>query len=856
MKTRLFVSFFLLYLLPHTLDAQGVPDSAARPDSASSTRQSMAIREIESPPLWVGARLSDMLTARTAALRVSPARGALGSPGRFRVRGAQTIADDRMPLVILDGMRLSAASGTLGGAARLEDLNPEEIASIEVIPGAASAALYGPGAANGVIVVRTREGREGRPRWEIYSEAGTRRPFGVWPAWYGGIDADNADSTYRTGRCALPAVGQGLCVQDSIFRYNPYGYTGQLRTAIARQHGVAVSGGLPWLDYFVAGELDGDGGAYALSSDEVSRLTGLGQPPRDRTRYPEREGGSHLRTNLRLRPLSALVVQLRGARITGDGRLPPVNPNLRYDPFRGDWFQLETTQTLNRRLGGADVEWSPLGRLSLHGVIGYDRVRRSDKFLQRWGEGPRTSGTPPLGSISDGRTAIDTRTAGLSAAYEFGSPERVAFRTIVGYEHNRFERDSSLLRALLDSGATALDTTGGLWSGYWESWEGSSRALYVQQQVSFRERFDITAGLRRDKFKYFSKAAVHPSVAVSWVARAGRTGAVGSIRARAAYGSAGRGPNALEHERTREWTAGLTSAFLAERVQVAITLYDLRSDVLQFVPSIPSGGPPLLGYAPGAEITNRGIEIVVSGHVVERPGAALGMTLVAWGNRNRLAALPGPPVFGSRGGYVVGYPVGGYWSQPPAGFSDVNNDGIIALSELTPGAAGSRVWAGTPYPTQGAALTADLTLRGGVRLGATLDYQAGHTLFNEVEWTACASWQCRALVDPATPLAQQANALAALGGSTPPGFFEDADFLKLREIWMSVEVPRRIVDALRARSATLAFVGRNLHTWTRYSGIDPEPTADEPLLGGPELIADRLVMPRLPEWTLRVRLTY
>ena len=814
------------------------------PAGAQQASDSASFDVAEPPPLWVGARLSDLLVARRAGLLVSPAGGAVGSAARFRVRGPQTIFDNRMPLVILDGMRLDAASDLFGGAARLEDLNPEEIESIEVIPGAASTAVYGPGAANGVIVIKTRQGRRGSPRWEAYAEAGVRRPYRAWPTWYGGIDADNSFAYYRSGGCALPAVAQGSCVQDSVFRYNPYAYSTQLRTAVPRQYGTAVSGGLPRLDYFFSGELDGDGGLLALTSDEADRLTALGQPPRDATRHPEHFGGAHLRANLRLRASSRIDLAVRAARITSDLRVP-MTPNLRFDPYPGDWFQPDNTQALRRWLGLADAEWRPVAGLSIHGTIGTDRIRLHSTRLQRWGEGPRSPGvgaTP--GFLDDAESTTATRTTGVSAVYEFGSSTGVSFRTRIGYEHASFDRDTSWFFAYLDSGTTTIDTTGPS-SSLWGHGRGSDWGLYVQQQLDVKGRFEVTAGLRRDDFEFFDRAPIHGSLAASWL--------LGPTRVRVGYGSAGRRPNApREQERTKELTAGFETSFLADRVQVGVTLYDMRSNVRSAIPLFP-GGPPLPNPFPRAHITNRGIEIAVSGQVVRRAEAALAVTLTAWGNRNRVVEMEGPWIFGISNRYVPGYPAGGYWARQVVGFNDANSDGIIEVSEVT--ANPEFVWAGTPYPTQGAALTGDLTLRGGVRLGATLDYQAGHTAFNQAALSACAAWQCQALVDPATPLAQQAAAIGATSGPVT-GFFEDADFLKLREVWISVAAPQGIAGALRARSATIALVGRNLRTWTSYTGIDPEPTAVATVAGAPETIADRLVMPRLPEWSLRLRLTY
>src|SRR5213082_3851516 len=69
-----------------------------------------------------------------------------------------------------------------------------------------------------------------------------------------------------------------------------------------------------------------------------------------------------------------------------------------------------------------------------------------------------------------------------------------------------------------------------------------------------------------------------------------------------------------------------------------------------------------------------------------------------------------------------------------------------------------RVWAGTPYPTQGAALTTGVTLARRLRLSTTLEYRGGQTLFNETAWARCLyPAVCREANDRSTPLADQAR---------------------------------------------------------------------------------------------------
>src|SRR5206468_304027 len=107
------------------------------------------------------------------------------------------------------------------------------------------------------------------------------------------------------------------------------------------------------------------------------------------------------------------------------------------------------------------------------------------------------------------------------------------------------------------------------------------------------------------------------------------------------------------------------------------------------------------------------VEAAVTGKLLTGPRIGWDVTLSLWGNRNRLLQLHGPPVWPQAVGGdlaqrpVPGYPVGGYWTWPIPSYVDANGDGIITGSEVRLGP--EPVWAGTPYPTPGAALTSQWT---------------------------------------------------------------------------------------------------------------------------------------------------
>ena len=89
------------------------------------------------------------------------------------------------------------------------------------------------------------------------------------------------------------------------------------------------------------------------------------------------------------------------------------------------------------------------------------------------------------------------------------------------------------------------------------------------------------------------------------------------------------------------------------------------------------------------------------------------------------------------------------------------------------------------------------------------------------------------------------------------GYFEDADYLKLREISLSFSPPPKLAAALRARSATITLAGRNLATWTGYSGGDPESGSYGTVVPGQlRTIADDGALPVPHKWMLRLQLAY
>jgi TonB-dependent SusC/RagA subfamily outer membrane receptor len=162
-----------------------------------------AARIAEESPI---AEFGNLLSGRAAGVQVQKSGGTTGTGTRIRIRGSNSVSLSNEPLYYLDGIRMEsgASSGTLdiggfgqgAGAApsRINDLNPEDIESIEIVKGPAAATLYGIQASNGVVRITTKRGRAGRARWNLYSELGAVHDHNTYP-----INFNGRDSTQATG---------------------------------------------------------------------------------------------------------------------------------------------------------------------------------------------------------------------------------------------------------------------------------------------------------------------------------------------------------------------------------------------------------------------------------------------------------------------------------------------------------------------------------------------------------------------------------------------------------------------------------------------------------------------------------
>jgi hypothetical protein len=118
------------------------------------------------------------------------------------------------------------------------------------------------------------------------------------------------------------------------------------------------------------------------------------------------------------------------------------------------------------------------------------------------------------------------------------------------------------------------------------------------------------------------------------------------------------------------------------------------------------------------------------------------------------------------------------------------------------------------------AVTSALTLFGQLELHTLVDFRLGHKVFDVDRWLRCTVFQnCEANFFP-----ERFDPVYVAGIRRPYHSVQitDADFASLREVSLTYRIPERWARGFGAQSANLVVAARNLHMWTKYSGLDPQ----------------------------------
>jgi hypothetical protein len=305
--------------------------------------------------------------------------------------------------------------------------------------------------------------------------------------------------------------------------------------------------------------------------------------------------------------------------------------------------------------------------------------------------------------------------------------------------------------------------------------------------------------------------------------------------------------------RALELEAGVDVTFHPGNTRLSLTAFRrTEKDPIFQIPTAPSPN-----YSTTAIILRRritGAELSAAATLVDVASLRWDATAFFAVNRNRVTRLGPGDLFiqGAGGTYAIvgaGKPFAEWWRDSYS-WSDANGDGAIGPGEITPGFQAAS--AGSPRPTRQAALQSSVTILRAVTLAANMDYLGGHKVLNVADAVQCRMSQCAALYAPGTSLADQARALAVFYGPNSQGILEPGTTVRLRELSASFH-PSNLASFAHTGSLSLTLAARNVATWTRYRGLDPEIDAMSP---GITRVPGGIYLPNTRQFLARITIAY
>jgi TonB-dependent SusC/RagA subfamily outer membrane receptor len=482
------------------------------------------------------------LAGKISGAQVNQNSGTPGGGVSVRLRGTSTISASAEPLYIIDGTILDNSSNelvNLGGYVgnRIADLNPNDIDRIEVVKGAAAAALYGSRANNGVIQIFTKRGTTGAPQITYRTSSGFSKIRKTYEVNTFPFDKPPSDATRK-------AVTR-RDYQDEIFR-----------TGSQFDQFLSIAGGSDVTKYYVSGTYGYEAGI--MKSTNYRKINFRGNLDQFVSDWLKIGVGTNYLNSAADRVPNGGIVGGEGV-ITNFSFQPnwfDLSPNAegKYPtpPFSGFANELEvlgkwkSPEYINRFTGSLQLIATPISNLSVEYRFGYDQYKQNDNRQIPIG----SSAGYVTGFSQQAIQDVQLLNNDVTVSHIFTIPD-LGFTTTAGFSHQYFDgttvsasvRDLIPVATLLSSGATAT-------AGEFRE----KRVIYgyfIQETIGFQDKLFLTGGLRIDgastfgqneRFQTFPKASLSyvPSNEEWWKESIGSV--INRFKLRGAWGASGGQP--------------------------------------------------------------------------------------------------------------------------------------------------------------------------------------------------------------------------------------------------------------------------------------------------------------------------
>lgn len=831
------------------------------------------------------------LSGKLAGIQVTQNSGDPAGGISVRLRSASTVNGTSDPLYIIDGVIVNNKSTNVLNVTsvvqnRLSDISPQDIDRIEVIKGAAAAAIYGSRASNGVVQIFTKKGKTGEPLITISSSVNfnslrKKRDFNQEPFdWVSGdISILDKEAVTRYD------------YQDMVFE-----------NSTGTDNYVSISGGKENTNYFVSfSYLDNDGILKGTDFEREGGRIRINQKIND---WASASFGTYISTsNSNDKPNGGYGSGVLQTILFTNNKINPAQdadgnyPNMTFYPNILEYIEtFDFQQKNNRVISDLQINLTPMEGLKLNYILGYDNAESIGSTYV-----PISTNTDVLGRA--GNTSISTKqlNSDLNANYSKYFGDNIKSTTSVGFS---WQSDETNLRSISGTGlALGVKTTNGA-ASISTNENRSERTFwggFLQQTFGFNNKLFLTGAIRLDGSSVFGKDErnqFYPKASMSYLAseedfwKESVEDIFSSFKLRAAWGQAGNltaigpfdrlsnysaisidgssgliAPTALGNpdlkpERQTELEFGVDMALLNNKIGVELTYYkqDIEDLLLARTLSPSTGARSRIENI--GTMTNKGFEVLITATPIQTIDFGWSITGTYSSNKNEVNNIEGEQFGIGNFGFSVaknGNPLGVFYQ----GFYARNSDGSLLLtpSGLPQREKGSIDVNGSPVSERdgfGQPSGANLSKVIGdpnpdyiASLINEVNYKdfSFRIQFDAVQGVDVLSWDKRMFYrfggGPASASELVGNDVRGTGATKfgiAEAYIEDGSYIKLREISASylLEKPLKGINSVR-----FTLTGRNLFSIDNFSSYDPEVNMDAQSNGSRGGVMGLIPIPRV-----------
>lgn len=805
------------------------------------------------------------------------------------VRGKNSINASSGPYIVVDGVPISKSGGTLN------DINPNDIESMEILKDASATAIYGTNGSNGVILVTTKRGKDGKPTVRYSGYLGIEDFAKKLPFASGAEQLARYKEYVRVNNLSSSTLKDGGAYNDTeidnIANGNETDWIDAVsQTGLTQNHNVSVSGGGENVKYFMSGDIMDQKGV--LKGFNYKRYSFRVNLDANVTKYLKIGTSSYIvshnkdggRVNFTMAQAMSPYAQMYNE--DGSYTIYPMNKTQIWtNPF------LPTTSPHERRQwninvnGYAEVDfgnlWKPLAGLTYKLNLGYSYMPKRDNEY-----------TSTAGGNTDG---------GYAAIRNDETQSYIA-ENIVTYARDiaKHHFDITALYAAsrkkyqwAKQTATSFVNDEQLWhnmaaaSTYTAS---SHTELYstISQMgrlnYSYDSRYLFTFTVRRDGSSVFgdsNKYGVFPSVALGWNITNEKfmeksQNWLNTLKLRLSYGMTGNeaigvyqslakltteslamngltstgmrvnstmGNADLSWEKTKTFNIGLDFGFFNNRINGNLDVYFARTNDLLMQRNLPKANGFSYYYANMGETANTGVEFSLTSRNIVKNDFSWTTNLVFSWNKNEIKDLYGDGQDDVGNRWFIGHPIDviydytmvGIWQEdeieaglhknwdPSAKAGDVkladlNGDGQISDADKTVQGQTTPKWIGgltNTFTYKNLSLNIFVQTVQGIMKYNTMLNSAADEMGTRNYTTEVGYW---------TP-ENRSNEYRSLSNNSNPhgyGFAQKANYTRIKDITLSYTFPESIIKKIGIGGLTIYASGRNLFTFTNWTGWDPE----------------------------------